>query len=130
MLISPVSVDSFTLDTIEDEKYIPSVNGLSFLVLADESLITLDQINALKEQIKEKPISAVLKSDRGIYELALTGIKRKYNTYIEDGLSVAFFLSMPSFSSAFSPDTTRMQIVSSLDALTLSLEVLIDGGVI
>jgi hypothetical protein len=116
-LIKNVSVESITVYVKQD-----AVIGVQLSIHTDPDHCRFYS-EAIQHQIKTtQEVKAILRSDLGVFEGKLIGLKRLRGEYIEDVNTPVFFMYIPFVISASSCEVKAL-ITSQLEAHTLVLEI-------
>jgi hypothetical protein len=116
-LIKNVSVESITVYVEQDV-----VIGVQLSIHTDPDHCRFYP-EAIQHQIKTtQEVKAVLRSDLGVFEGKLIGLKQLRGEYIEDSNTPVFFMYIPFVSSA-STHEVKALVTSQLDVHTLVLEI-------
>jgi hypothetical protein len=116
-LIKNVSVECITV-CVEQE----AVIGFQLSIHTDPNQCNFG-VEAIQHQIKTtQEVKAILRSDLGVFEGKLIGLKRLRGEYFEDANIPVFFMYIP-FVSPLSSHAVKMVIASQLDPETLVLEI-------
>lgn len=114
-LIKNISVESITVYVEQD-----AVIGVQLNIHCAECNF---DVEAIQHQIKTtQEVKAILRSDLGVFEGRLIGLKQMRGEYIEDANTPVFFMCVPFVSSA-STHEVKALIASQLDLHTLVLEI-------